>query len=168
MTLYHDKYRIESVRLPGWNYAYDGSYFLTICAHNRACFLGEILNSKMSLSLFGEIVREELLRSFEIRQKLKCIRYVIMPNHLHLIVNIVQNAPSKRKASGLSAIQPKSISSFVGGFKASATTRINTIRNTRGKKVWQVRFYDHLIRDDREFAFIANYITQNPATWHQD
>ena len=98
MTLYHDKYRIESVRLPGWNYAHDGSYFLTICTHNREYFLGEILNGKMSLSLFGEIVREELLRSFEIRQELKCLRYVIMPNHLHLIVNIVQNATVQTKS----------------------------------------------------------------------
>ena len=168
MTLYQDKYRIESARLPGWNYACDGSYFLTICTHKCECFLGEILNGEMVMSHLGEIVREELLRSFEIRHELKCVGYVIMPNHLHLIVNLTQLEPSKYNEPRISAIRPKSISSFVGGFKASATSRINTLRNSKGQQVWHPRFYDHLIRNNCEFELIHNYIAQNPATWNKD
>jgi len=168
MTLFQDKYRIESARLPGWNYANDGSYFLTICTHNCECFLGEILNGNLVLSHYGEIVREELLRSFEMRHELKCVSCVIMPNHLHLIVNLNQLEPSKYKVPRISAMRPKSISSFVGGFKSSATSRINALRNSKGRQVWHPRFYDHLIRNNCEFELIYNYIAQNPAIWHKD
>ena len=68
----------------------------------------------------------------------------------------------------MSVFLEKSVSSFVGGFKASATTRINVLRNTAGQKVWHPRFYDHLIRSSSEFEFIYNYIAHNPATWLQD
>ena len=168
MTLYENKYRIESARLPGWNYASDGSYFLTICTHQSECILGKINNSEMEMSDLGVIVREELLRSFEIRRELKCISYVIMPNHLHLLVDLIHSELDKNHRPTTSGLQPKSISTFVGGFKSSVTTRINTIRGSAGKTVWHPRFYDHLIRNNCEYEFIYNYIASNPATWEKD
>ena len=60
---------------------------------------------------------------------------------------------------------PKSISSFVAGFKSAATKRINEMRNTPGEPVWQARFYDRIIRDEREFLAIQQYIDLNPRRW---
>jgi putative transposase len=60
---------------------------------------------------------------------------------------------------------PKSISSFVAGFKSAATTRINQFRGTPFRKVWQPRFWDRLIRDKEELARIRKYIQDNPAKW---
>jgi putative transposase len=168
MTLYENKYRIESARLPGWNYAAEGSYFITICTSKCECILGEIVKGQMDMSNLGVIVQEELIRSFEIRRELKCINYVIMPNHLHIIVNLIRKEQSKLEKPYCKTAQPKSISSFVAGFKSSATTRINTIRNSAGTKVWHPRFYDHLIRNNLEFEFIYNYISHNPAAWEKD
>jgi len=168
MTLFSDKYRIESARLPGWNYAADGSYFLTICTYKSECIFGRILNGKMELSDFGAIVQEELLRSFEIRRELKCICFTIMPNHLHLIVNISQSGIGNHIEERNTGLKPKSISSFVGGLKSSATSRIISQSHARCNKIWQPRFHDHIIRDSKEFDFISNYIANNPATWAQD
>jgi REP element-mobilizing transposase RayT len=168
MTLYENKYRIETARLPAWNYAADGSYFLTICTHRSECILGEIVSGEMKMSDLGVIVHEELLRSFEIRHEITYPSFVIMPNHLHLIVNLVQLEKCKHYIVNTSRLQPKSISSFVGGFKSAVTTRMNTFRNTAGKKVWHPRFYDHLIRNNHEFEYIFNYIIHNPATWDKD
>ncbi|MEI6683839.1 MAG: transposase [Bacteroidota bacterium] len=63
---------------------------------------------------------------------------------------------------------PKSISSFVAGFKSAATTRINQYRNTPKKTVWQTRFHDHIIRNDTEYRLIREYIKNNPANWVKD
>ncbi len=88
MTLYKNKYRIESARLQSWDYSANGYYFITICTHNRDCCLGRIIRGKMVLSEFGKIVLQEWNRSFEIRQELRCDCFVIMPNHIHAVVVI--------------------------------------------------------------------------------
>ena len=59
----------------------------------------------------------------------------------------------------------RSISSFVAGFKSVATKRINEIRETPGEAVWQTRFYDRIIRDEREFYAVQRYIEENPMRW---
>jgi len=63
---------------------------------------------------------------------------------------------------------PKSISSFVGGFKSSVTKTINELRNTPKVPVWQPRFHDHIIRNDDELANIQLYIMHNPLNWESD
>jgi len=86
MIKFRGKYRIESNRLQGWDYAGNGTYFITLVTNNRECNLGHIENEKMVLSDFGKIVESEWLKSFEIRNELILDEYIIMPNHLHAIV----------------------------------------------------------------------------------
>jgi REP element-mobilizing transposase RayT len=69
---------------------------------------------------------------------------------------------------GVAYRSPKSISSFVAGFKSSATARINEYRHTPKSAVWQPRFHDHVIRNDDEYYNIVDYIINNPACWEQD
>ena len=85
---FKNKYRVESHRMPGWDYSGNGYYFITLVTQNRECNLGEIINEKMILSDFGKIVDTEWKKSFEIRNELFCDEYIIMPNHLHAIVII--------------------------------------------------------------------------------
>ena len=73
-----------------------------------------------------------------------------------------------RDGYGVAFREPKSISSFVGGFKSAVTTRINTLRQTKGQKVWQYRFHDHVIRDYEECRRIGAYIESNIANWNDD
>jgi putative transposase len=70
--------------------------------------------------------------------------------------------------NGVAFREPKSISSFVAGFKSAVTARINTIRHTKGKPVWQERFHDHVIRDYEECRRIGAYIDSNIENWKDD
>ena len=86
MDKFRNKYRIQSHRMPHWNYAGNGVYFITFVTQHRECILGKIVDGKMILSDFGKIVDEEWHKSFQIRKELFLDEYVIMPNHLHAIV----------------------------------------------------------------------------------
>ena len=92
MTKFKNKYRVESNRMPGWNYAGNGTYFITMIIQNRECLFGNIENSEMFLSDFGKIAEQEWYKSFEIRKELILDEFVIMPNHLHAIVTIKKTA----------------------------------------------------------------------------
>ncbi len=181
MTLYKNKYRVESARLKGWDYSSPGHYFITICTKNRECFFGNVLRGEIVLSEIGKIVDSEWLKSFEIRSELWCDEYCIMPNHIHGIVIINGNDGNGTavEAHGRAPLRPnntpfnikrspRSISSFVAGFKSSATKIINELRNTPGIPVWQPRFHDHIIRDENELRRIRQYIIDNPVNWQKD
>ena len=174
MKKFRNKYRIPSARASFWDYSAEGCYFITICTAGRECLFGNIIDNTVRLSTIGEIVRDEWVRSFEIRNELFCDTFIIMPNHIHAILRIVgptgvaethgraslPGRPSQQK-SGVARRTPKSISSFVAGFKSSATKRINEYRNQPREAVWQTRFHDRIIRDDQEYERIKKYIDEN-------
>jgi len=181
---YKNKYRIPSARLQGWNYSANAEYFITICTANRECLFGYFENCEMFLSDFGKIVDTEWNKSFEIRKELYCEAFMIMPNHIHAILRIDNDSATVKthdvethgRASlrdteqnhGIAYRPPKSISSFVAGFKSAVTKQINEMRNTPQQSVWQTRFHDHIIRDNSSFYNIANYIANNPFVWDED
>lgn len=177
MTLFRNKYRIESSRLQKWDYSSPGFYFITICTHDRLCLFGDIVDSKMEMNLFGKIVNDEWLKSFGIRQEIKRDEFIVMPNHFHAIVGIADTDDSvethgraslQQTNAGIAYRPPKSISSLMAGYKSVVTKRINELRESPGSNVWQSRFYDHIIRDDRELFAIRQYIKNNPANWAND
>lgn len=86
MGKFRNKYRIQSHRMPQWDYSGNGFYFITMVTQNRECNLGCIHKGKMEFSDFGKIVEDEWLKSFEIRNELFLDEYIVMPNHLHAIV----------------------------------------------------------------------------------
>ena len=81
----------RSIRLKGYDYSQAGAYFVTICAWQRECLFGEVVAGEVRLSALGMIVREEWMRSGEIRKELRLYKdeFVIMPNHVHGIVWII-------------------------------------------------------------------------------
>jgi putative transposase len=183
MEKYKDKYRIPSARKPFRYYDEDDLYYITICTFEQKTILGHIEGCSMILSTTGKIVDEEWNKSFEIRKELFCVAYVIMPNHIHAILRIENSleknfSESIRKSNGMAYRSPKSISSFVAGFKSSVTKRINTFIDARPfnderrtpcvSTVWQSRFHDHIIRDSGEYQKILDYIHNNPTKWEND
>ncbi|HEU5014324.1 MAG TPA: transposase [Roseiflexaceae bacterium] len=92
MTHYKHRYRIESARLPGWDYTATGYYFVTICTRRRQHFFGTVINSAMCLSPIGELVQDEWLQTEHVRQYVSLDEWIIMPNHMHGI--IVINEPA--------------------------------------------------------------------------
>ena len=83
-----DKFLIESSRLNNWDYSNPGIYFITICTYNHNNFFGKIENNQMVLSDKGEIVKQEILKTIKIRKNVTIDPWVIMPNHVHLLITI--------------------------------------------------------------------------------
>lgn len=88
MTLYKNKYRIESARKPGWDYAANGAYFITICTRDRRRFFGDIQNRKMNLSIAGEIAHKFWHEIPDRFPHVQLDAFVVMPNHIHGILVI--------------------------------------------------------------------------------
>ncbi|MBI4454476.1 MAG: hypothetical protein HY644_01110 [Acidobacteria bacterium] len=89
MTLYRQKYRVESTRLKNWNYDSNGYYFVTICALEGKSFFGRIEEEQVHLSPIGKIVEEEWRKTGKIRANICLDKWILMPNHLHGIVVIM-------------------------------------------------------------------------------
>ena len=205
---FQNKYRIESHRKPGWDYSSDGHYFITFIVQHRHEVLGRILKGEMILNAWGEIVLDEWNKSFEIRGELFCDTFVIMPNHLHAIVTIdntvdpafgavdthgrayLRSTPPSPPAppthvnpndkSQIWERKPKSISSFVAGFKSAINTAIDNAiddgcdlfpalgKFNRNNHFWQPNYHDHIIRNAQSYETISKYIANNPTNWAGD
>ncbi len=172
---FKNKYRIESSRLTGYDYLQNGTYFITICTKNREEFFGKIENRKMVLSDIGKIVQKELLKTPVIRSNVVLDEWIIMPNHLHLIIEIC-NALCRDALQCVSTSdvieyknkfgpQKNNLASIIRGFKGAAKNKIYQINPNF---VWQSRFYDHIIRNEISLNKIREYIQTNPEMWERD
>jgi putative transposase len=177
MSANDPRHHRRSIRLPGYDYSGEGAYFVTLCAQGMACIFGDIVDGQMRLNEWGRIVDAEILKTGELRRNVIIDTYVIMPNHVHLIIVICGDVAHGRDmarhvpTTGIRAFgrpQQGSLSSIVGAIKSSVTRNINIHRNAPGKTVWQGRFYDHIIRNDNSYDIIRRYILENPLRWAQD
>ena len=165
MTYNPNKHHRRSIRLKGYDYSRPGIYFVTLCVHERKCLFGDSIDEKICLNENGEIVQTEWLKSSEIREEIELDVYQIMPNHFHGIVMIKNNDSRGDRPitpTGTFKMRPKSLSSLMAGFKSSVTTKINKLRDTPGKPVWQRDYYERIIRNEKELGRIKKYIIENP------
>jgi REP element-mobilizing transposase RayT len=178
MTLFKNTYRIESARLKDWNYSRYGYYFVTICTKDKQHFFGDIVADKIQLSEIGKIVTEEWQKTEKIREYARLDEWVIMPNHLHGIV-IIQNENKVETHSHASlhrhipfgdafnaSLQKANLSNVIRGFKSASSWSIH--QEGFLNFTWQSRFYDHIIRNEKELHDIRQYIVNNPLSWHLD
>ncbi|CAA0169542.1 conserved hypothetical protein [Tenacibaculum maritimum] len=184
----------QSIRLKGYDYAQAGFYFITICCQNRAHLFGEIQNGKMILNVFGNIAHTQWYKTAQIRDNCKMHEFIIMPNHLHGIIEITHQ---KEENKGIGKFQSPSqaIGSIIRGFKIATIKNIkDIINNGTGKfqfaptagfsgteqfsatqiiksldfKIWQRNYYEHIIRNQKAYNNISNYIVNNPDNWDED
>lgn len=180
------KYNRRSMRLSGYDYTQPGAYFITLVTFRREHVFGEIVDGKMRLTALGEIARDEWMRSNQVRQEIHLHEdeFVLMPNHLHGIVWITaaemnNNPPYAIGANGIRPMDgvgarraplpqrvPRSLGTFVGSFKSAVTSRARKDMNL--SEVWQRNYYDHIIRNERDFENIWLYIDDNPRKWEDD
>lgn len=166
-------------RLKTYDYGSIGAYFVTICAENRACLFSEIRpNDKIGyakndvrssvfveLTEYGKIAENVLLRLEKIYPNVNVDSYVIMPNHIHAIINISEEEISRSYDNR----HPKStitLPSIICTYKSLTTKECNKIK--RYGKIFQTSFYEHIIRDKNDYNEIAEYIFNNPENWHFD
>ena len=145
---------------------------------------GEIINGELILNEIGEIVRDEWIKSAEIRKEIKIHEYIVMPNHFHTIVEMAQptiddttvgaeylppnnnenkssiraeNIPPLRRPN----CESGTLGAIVRGFKIGVTKKL-------GYSLWQRNYFEHIIRNNRSCQFIADYIENNSASWKKD
>lgn len=149
------RHRRRSQRLRGYDYAQAGAYFLTIVTRNRRRLLGQIAGGAVELSPIGQIVAEEWERTPAIRPNVELDTYVVMPDHMHMI--LVISWRSELAPPPPAGFQPASqtVGAIVRGFKGSVTSRA-------GEPIWQRDYHDRVIRSEASLNRIRRYIERNP------
>jgi putative transposase len=189
--------RRKSIRLKHYDYSQAGAYFVTVCTHERQCLFGEIQNGNMRLNQFGQIVADCWLNLPHHYSHIELHDYVVMPNHFHGIVVIVDTVgagfvragfkPARTESLEFARKEPAMVGvglkpaptnptptgrhglpEIVRALKTFSARRINEYRNTPGISVWQRNYYEHIIRNEAAYLKIANYIQTNPQRWLED
>lgn len=92
MELFQNRYRVDSIRLHGYDYAQPGAYFITIVAHDRQCLFGEIENGEMRINECGKMAQQCWLDIPNHFPQTQLDEYIIMPDHIHGII-IINDSP---------------------------------------------------------------------------
>ena len=148
----------KPTRLKGYDYSTPGAYFVTICTHSRQSILSNVIVGEGLCALPQNILTPI---GIEIEKSIQYIndnyigisidKYVIMPNHIHLIV-ISDN-------SGGDGTPP--LQNIIGQLKSYTT-------NKYGNTLWQRSYHDHIIRGDKDYQKIWEYIDTNVIRWEKD
>ena len=181
----------RSIRLKGYDYSQAGAYFVTIVAWQREMLFGEIVDRVMNLNRHGYIVRDAWFDLKNHYRHVELGEFVIMPNHVHGIVVLVDDGRGGSSSLGginlsdethagtdtlpINQTRPyvkpnprHGLPEIIRAFKSFSAKRINRLRCTDGIPVWQRNYYEHIIRNEREMDNIAKYIETNPLRWNED
>lgn len=147
-------------RLLNYDYSQNGAYFITFCTKDKAHILWNVgatcgrPQALEHLSSFGLVVSKEIEKiPFIYDGVVKIDKYVVMPNHIHLI-------PIIDTFGGRPQVAP-TVSRVIQQFKGSVTKQT-------GRSIWQKFFHDHIIRNENDYQMIWQYIDCKPLTWKQD
>ena len=201
-------------RLEGYDYSAPGAYFVTICTHEKRCILGSVAVGEglappaVNLTAVGRIVASQIEELPKRYPMLVVENYAVMPNHVHLLLRIVDRdhtggaSPSPTVPGAISYAGGASPSptvsgavSYAGGASPSPTVSgaiscaggaspsptvsdmVCTFKSLSarlardalsGAPLWQRSFHDHVVRDEREYQMIWEYIDGNAAKWADD
>ena len=147
-------------RLTNFDYSQNGAYFITICTKNMECILSKIRAYESNnyvgadiirpkLSEYGIIVDKAINSIEDCYDTVKVDKYVIMPNHIHLLISIHNNDNGGRMVSA---------PTIVGSLKRYVSKQV-------GYSIWQKSFYDHIIRNEDDYINHLQYINENPKKW---
>jgi len=156
--------RRKRIRLSGYDYNTPGYYFLTFCTMGKKNLLCGIVGTglldgpRVSLTEYGKIAQKHLDAMSNFYEEVRVEKYVIMPNHIHLLIHILDEGDGP---SGRPVPTDSKIAKLVGTFKRFCNREI-------GSNIWQYRSYDHIVRGEADYLKIWNYIDTNPAKWTED
>ena len=202
-----NKHHRRSIRLQGYDYSQAGLYFVTLVCQDRAHLFGAIKDGIMCLNEFGQIAADEWLHTQEVRNNVVLHEYVIMPNHIHGIIEILFPKESNNIVGEFRS-PSQTIGAIIRGYKIATIKRIKelvkrteeskgeyskgeyskgeyskgelqfapTVPTARTReiiksleyKIWQRNYYEHIIRDEKAYINISNYIIENPKRWIND
>jgi putative transposase len=161
--------RRRSIRLRDFDYAQNRAYFVTICAAQRLCLFGDVVEGRTQLSAIGLVVAASWQDLPHHTPALMLDAWVIMPNHLHGIVVLPGTvATPTTRSSPPHGPKPQSLGAVVRGFKSAVSREVGIRNPTLVRPIWQRNYYERIIRNDRELDAIRRYIMDNPVRWDAD
>lgn len=144
-------------RLKNYDYSLNGYYFITICTHNKQHLFGKILGDQMLLNELGKIVEQELIQIPGRFTNVNLDKFVVMPNHVHIIMVIEyvaiavnchtgpqQSRPAQQSKPAERSRPFPTLSKIIGLYKSVVTRRMRALQGEM--TVWQKSYYDHIIR----------------------
>ncbi len=148
---------------------------MTVCTRDRLPLFGEIRDGVMHLTEAGRIVEMKWHQTAASRPHVRLDAFVVMPDHFHGIVWIMEDGSHGAGSGGAARCAPTpnshrrveaaSLSAIMRAFKSAVTCLLNAHRSTPGHALWQRGFYEHVVRDTRGLGNIRRYIADNPARW---
>jgi len=155
----------QPIRLTNFDYGSNGAYFITICVKDRKELLAKIdvgaaigRPPEIKLSDHGNTVNDSIQNINMVYQNVSVDKYVIMPNHIHLILIIEDDDEPINNGR---AMRAPTVGTVINQLKGYASKQI-------GFSLWQKSFYDHIIRDEEDYQTHLRYIAENPAKWAED
>ena len=145
----------KRLRLVGYDYSSPNYYFITICTDQKRCIFGK----PTCLNDWGKLAESELLDIPNHFPGVMIDKYVIMPNHIHAIV-VIKDVGEERSRPF------PTLSTIMGLYKSGVSRKIRAL--SPGAVIWQKSFYDHVIRNEKEYLDDWSYIDQNPGKWEED
>ena len=155
----------KPLRLKNFDYSTTGAYFITVCTENRRMILSNIVGDdvlgvpkNVELLPYGTVADKYLNQLNDFYDSITIDQYVIMPNHIHILLLVPSNGSPRTSTP---TRQTSAVSHFVSTFKRFCNKEY-------GRNIWQRGFYDHVIRDRRDYEEIKKYIYENPIRWYYD
>jgi putative transposase len=179
----------RSVRLQGYDYSQAGVYFVTLVTWRREALFGEIVNAEMILNRYGEIVQKWWLEIHIHFPNVETGAFVIMPNHVHGIIFILDgrgtvsvprddgeigffqkdDVVGEIQGGGTPPLRQPTLGQIIAYFKYQSTKEMNTVENAGVvTKFWQRNYYEHVIRNEKDLQNKTDYIEANPLLWGED
>lgn len=164
----------HSIRIKQFDYSKPGIYFITICTQNRENILSKIINNGVGaglvsaqenqITILGQMIKETYLNLEKEFNNIKLHEYIIMPNHIHGIIEIYKRADTRPAPT---------IGDIICSFKSRTSLKCikgieEGIYKPFNKRIWQRNYYEHIIRNEKEYFKIQEYIKNNPLNWEND
>ena len=168
----------KHTRLQDYDYSSIGVYFVTICTKNRAHTLSRIVGrglapAEIEYTKFGEIAHEQLLSLEERYSFLTIDKYVIMPNHIHIIFFMKDEAAgankfrfAQRQVCLWQTLSRPTLMDIVCTYKSLTTRACKKSGMQEG--LFQTSFYEHIIRNNHDYEQTVKYVHENPMNWYYD
>ena len=163
----------KTPRYQSFDYNSAGIYFITICTQNRRCLLSRIVGTgvldcpQTELTRYGKIADKYIRQIHDFYEHLSVEGYVIMPNHIHLLLWVRENKNTIGDGQSRTPVPTNIVranttcSQFVSTFKRFCNKEY-------GENIWQARFNDHIIRNREDYEEHVKYIYENPIRWYYD
>lgn len=160
----------KEIRLKNYDYSKEGIYYVTICSYQRKntfCKIDDRIfdiefndtdfDKYIEYTIIGRHIDKGIQNINELYTNVSVLNYIIMPNHIHILIEF-DDKPLNKKGKQVNLFK------IISSFKQFVTKTVNSDTTN----IWQKSYYEHIVRNEKEFDIINEYIIYNPLKWKLD